>query len=672
MALDVESILGPGGLLNQALDRYEYREQQVQMATAVQRALDKRRPLVVEAATGTGKTLAYLVPAILSGKRVVVSTGTKALQDQLFHKDIPFLQEHFPLDFKAVQLKGRTNYLCKLRFEEMSGNPKFRNRSEATMWPKIKVWAGHTETGDRAEIEGLPDDFATWNDLSVGAEACLGTKCKFYEECFITNMRKHAQDADVIVVNHHLFFADLALRDIGFAEILPEYDAVVFDEAHHVEDVATNHFGLQVSNYRFRELVGDIRRTMESEDVVDDTLDDALYELDKAYKSFFPVLTYGLYDGTYELGPILDGEVGKLVEPEKQVLVEALSDLSRAVGACSKLGEIAERLSERCAELRFELQMILKRDNPKYVYFVTVRDRGMFLQAAPIDLADLLRRKLLNRHDTLIFTSATLATGGNFDFFRQRMGMGSASNTETSKLDTYDIDELILPAVFDYAAQSLLYVPNRLPEPRVEGFVENVAVIVEYLVGITEGRAFVLFTSYSNMNAVWDLVADKIDYPTYKQGEAPKQELLEKFRADTHSVLFATSSFWEGVDVEGESLSLVIIDKLPFANPSDPLTRARIDLIDSSGGNAFMQFSVPSAALTLKQGFGRLIRSANDRGVVAILDSRIAKKRYGRYFLESLPPAPVVWNARDVRDWWKERFGDSTTKPDAADATEAD
>lgn len=656
MELSVDKILGPGGLLEEALERYEFREQQIQMANAVKRSLQKRRPLVVEAATGTGKTLAYLVPAILSGKRVVVSTGTKALQDQLFHKDIPFLQKHFPLEFKAVQLKGRTNYLCKLRFEEMGDTPRFRDRREASMWPKIKVWAKHTQTGDRAEIEGLPDDYATWADLSVGAEACLGTKCKFYEECHITNMRKAAQDADVIVVNHHLYFADLALRDHGFAEILPEYDAVIFDEAHHVEDVATNHFGLQVSNYRFRELVGDIERTLETEKVDDDDLVDALHELDKAYKSFFPVLTYGLYDGTYELKPILDSKVGELAEPEKRVLVEALSVLSREVGACSKLGEIAERLSERCAELRYELELVLKCENPKFVYFVTVRDRGMFLQAAPIDLADVLRRKLLDRHDTLVFTSATLATGGNFDFFKQRMGMAASGESE-SALTAYDLDELILPAVFDYGEQSLLYVPRRLPEPRVEGYVEKVAVIVEYLLGISEGRAFVLFTSYSNMNAVYELLEDELEFPLLKQGDAPKQELLEKFRQDTHSVLFATSSFWEGVDVEGESLSLVIIDKLPFANPSDPLTRARIDLIDSSGGNAFMQFSVPSAALTLKQGFGRLIRSRNDRGVVAILDSRIASKRYGRYFLESLPPAPVVWNAREVRDWWKERFG---------------
>lgn len=651
--LTVESVLGEGGMLNQALDRYEYRDQQIEMASAVNHALSKRRPLVVEAATGTGKTLAYLVPALLSGKRIVVSTGTKALQDQLFHKDIPFLQEQWPHEFKVVQLKGRTNYLCKLRFDEMSGNPRFRDRTEAAMWPKIKVWAKHTETGDRAEIEGLPDDFATWNDLSVGADACLGTKCKFYEDCHITTMRKRAQDADIIVVNHHLYFADLALRDHGFAEILPEYDAVIFDEAHHVESVATSHFGLQVSNYRFRELVGDIERTLESEEIVDDQVTDALAAVDQAYKSFFPVLTYGLYDGTYELGPILDGEVGKLVEPEKQVLLEAVSDLSRVVGACAALGEIAERLSERAAEVRFDLQMILKRDNPKYVYFVEVRDRGMFLQAAPIDLADLLRRKLLDKHDTLIFTSATLATGGNFDFFKRRMGMGPSAGEDESVINAYELDELILPAVFDYEKQCLLYVPRRLGEPREDGFVDNVAVIVDYLIGITEGRAFVLFTSYRNMNEVWDLVADKLDYPAYKQGEAPKQELLEKFRAETHSVLFATSSFWEGVDVEGEALSLVIIDKLPFANPSDPITRARIDLIDSRGGNAFMELSVPSAALTLKQGFGRLIRSRNDRGVVAILDSRIAKKRYGRYFLDSLPPAPVVWNAREVRDWWR-------------------
>lgn len=641
----IEDILGPGGLLAGSLPNYEHRHQQLEMAKAVEHALAERQPLVVEAATGTGKTLAYLVPAILSGKRVVVSTGTKALQDQLFHKDIPFLQSQWPTEIKAVQLKGRRNYLCRLRFEEMKSNPVFRSREDHALWPRILSWAAHTETGDRAEIDGLPDDWSTWNDLSIGTEGCLGQKCPHYDACHVTKARRKAAMAEIIVVNHHLYFADLALKSGGHAELLPNYDAVVFDEAHNLEETATSYFGFQVSNYRFVELIGDIRRALETENLDDEDLEDGLTVLDKAYKTYLSNLTFGLYDGRYELAPHLEGPAGELSRDALRELSDALVEVARLVKA-SKLPDTSERLMDRAGELLSDLKFLTNCSDPKYVYFLELRDRGTFLQAAPIDIAELLRAKLLEAHDSLVFTSATLSTGGNFDYFRQRMGM-------TGGDEEYRVDTLLLPAVFDYAKQSLVYIPNRLPAPNHPEWLDNLCVVVKYLLELSEGRAFVLFTSYTNMQAAWDTLADELDYPCFKQGDMSKREILETFRATPNAVLFATASFWEGVDVVGDSLSMVIIDKLPFANPSDPLTRARLALLDESGRNAFMEYTVPQAALTLKQGFGRLIRSGSDTGVVAILDSRIAHKRYGRYFLDSLPPAPVVWRAAQVRDWWR-------------------
>lgn len=646
----IDDILGPDGVISKALPNWEHRPQQLEMARAVERSFEDRTALVVEAATGTGKTLAYLVPALLSGKRVVISTGTKALQEQLFFKDVPFVAEHWHEEVKAVLLKGRKNYLCKLRFDSMKQSPSFRTREDAQRWPKLLSWAAHTETGDRAEIEGLPDDWATWNDLSVGSEACLGTNCPFHEECFVTKARRRASTARLIVVNHHLFFADLSLKDAGYGELLPAYDAVVFDEAHHLENVATSYFGLQISNYRFSELTGDIERALDDEELEDDDLSESLTVLDKAQKTFLSDITFSLYDGRYELEKHLGGPVGDMIGESYQAVRDALKEVERAAKK-SALHETQPRLAERAGELRGDLEFVMRHSDPKYVYFLEIRDRGRFLQAMPIDLAELLRSRLLDTHDTMVFTSATLSTGGDFEYFKQRMGVSQRDDAGPLSED-YRLDEVLLPAVFDYSEQAIVYVPNRLPAPNAPDWLEGFCTIVDYLTGLTEGRAFVLFTSYRNMEDAWDRLHDELPWDCFKQGDAPKRELLDRFRDADNPVLFATSSFWEGVDVVGEKLSLVVIDKLPFANPSDPLVRARLDLIDESGGNAFREFSLPQAALTLKQGFGRLIRSREDRGIVAILDSRIANKRYGRYFLDSLPPAPVVWRAAGVRDWW--------------------
>lgn len=643
----VADILGADGVLSRALSAWEDRPQQLEMAEAIRTSFRERVPLIVEAATGTGKTLAYLVPALLSGKRVVVSTGTKALQEQLFFKDIPFLNTHWHEEIDAVLLKGRRNYLCKLRFESMKMNPSFRSREDAALWPKILQWAVHTKSGDRAEIEGMPDNWPTWSELSVGAEACLGSSCPLYDNCFVTRARRDASTAQLIVVNHHLFFADLSLKDAGFGELLPAYDAVIFDEAHHLESVATSYFGVELSNFRFSEITADITRALDDASLNNDAVEDAVKALDTKQKTFLSNLTIGLYEGRYALDEHLEGRGGELLGTSLDDLYDALRKLELAVKKTSLI-EVQPRLAERCSEAASDLRFLMSHRDPKYVYFLELRGSGRFLQAMPVDLADLMRRKLLETHDTMVFASATLSTGGTFDYFRQRLGID----------DSYTVEELLLPPVFDYAEQCMVYVPNRLPPPNHPDFIDGFCTIAEYLVNLNGGRAFMLFTSYANMNKAWDQLQDKLALgdgalTCLRQGDAPKNELLDTFRAAEHPVLFATSSFWEGVDVVGDKLSLVIIDKLPFANPSDPLVRARLQLLDERGGNAFSDYTLPQAALTLKQGFGRLIRSRDDRGVVAILDSRLASKRYGKYFLDTLPPAPVVWRAADVRDWWK-------------------
>lgn len=648
--MSIESVFGPDGRLARLFDRYEDRPQQVEMARGVERAFKERKLLIVEAATGTGKTLAYLVPAIQSGKRVVVSTGTKALQEQLFQKDLPFLREVLPEKFDAVLLKGRRNYLCKLRLEEMQRKPVFRSTEDFRLWPEIQRWAQETETGDRAEIHGMPDSYPTWHELSVGAESCIGSKCKFWEECFVQKARKEAQEADLIVVNHHLFFADLALRQKGMGEILPEYDGVIFDEAHHLEQVATDYFGYQVSNYRLDEIGGDIERAIADEGIDGGTAGktlEAISAMVEAEESFFDLFRKVIKSGRVSLEEVY-GQVGEeVIEEAYRRVMKTMEKLEGEVRALP-LGEIGERLGDRTKEIGQELGFLLHAEDLKYAYMVERRDRGVFLQALPIDLAGELRRKLLDTHDTLVFTSATLATGGDFSYFRRRLGM----NFEAFEGEELVIEELLLPSVFDYENQCVLYVPRKLPAPHDREFCANVALITEYLVNITEGRAFVLFTSYQNMRDVYERLADKLAYPMLMQGEKGKRELLEEFRTTAGAVLFATSSFWEGVDVEGEALSLVIMDKLPFANPSDPLMRARFDLVEARGGSPFGEISLPEAAIALRQGFGRLIRSAEDRGVVAVLDSRIAHKSYGRYFLRSLPEAPVVWTAPGVKRWW--------------------
>jgi ATP-dependent DNA helicase DinG len=657
----VDDVLGPEGRLARALPGYEHREDQLAMARLVDRAIGARGYLVAEAGTGTGKTLAYLVPAILSGRRVIVSTATKTLQEQIWSKDIPLLREACGLEFQAAYLKGRSNYVCLTRANEFARAPTFAAREEAAFWPRIEAWARETTTGDRSEID-LPDQYVTWRDLSATSETCTGRECERYEDCFVTRARALAAQADVLLVNHHLFFADLAMRTSrAGVEILPEPDVVVFDEAHAIEDVATEYFGLQVSSYRVEELSRDAARAVADRPDLLSMMKEATGELRKAGEKFFAAVAEGLRGAGggwrpqaararpgYGARPRREEDEGVRAPLAEAVLAGAARDQGRLDGALEALRELLAdadqaplaQIARRAGELRVELAAVTAMNEPSRVYFGEVRGRGVFLRAAPIDVATELQARLYRRTDTAVFTSATLAAQGRFDYFRRQVGLAPE----------FDVAEARFAGPFDYPRQAAIVAPDGLPEPNAPGFVDAAAEVIRELTAVTGGRAFVLCTSNRNMLAL-HRASHGLPYQLLLQGERPKGKLLELFRAEP-SVLFATSSFWEGVDVPGDALSLVVIDRLPFAPPGDPVVAARLRALEAEGRDGFNELQVPAAALALRQGFGRLVRTRDDRGLVAILDRRLVSKGYGRAFLATLPRSPLLRSVAEARRWW--------------------
>jgi ATP-dependent DNA helicase DinG len=590
------------------------------MAEAIESALAQKKHLLVDAGTGTGKTLAYLVPAILSGKRVVISTGTKNLQEQLFYKDIPFLQKHFDRPLEVCYMKGRNNFACRQKIYDAEREPILTGLEEIADFQIIREWEKTTQTGDRAEIKTLPEASTTWHKVDARRELCTGQKCQQFERCFLTQMHQRAHASDIIIVNHHLFFADLAVKDEDFGGIIPEYAAVVFDEAHEIEDVAGKYFGAGVSNYQFQELARDVAAISRVKQFGSGELDRTLMTLDEHAARFFDL--FGPSEGRVSF----KGHTAffEQHEDEYQGVQLALELLSTHLQLVKNAPEEVIPLQRRTVELKSQLSFWSRGDNRSFVYWVERRGRGCFLQATPIDVASVLSEKLFDELDTVILTSATLAVGGTFEFTEKRLGIFSTRS-------------LVVPSHFEYKKQALLYVPQHLPDPRSPAFAKAAAEEVTRILTHSRGRAFVLFTSYQQMRMVYDRVSLEVDYPTLLQGTGPRNALLEEFRRTPNCVLFATSSFWQGVDVQGDQLSCVIIDKLPFAVPSDPVVQARIERIREDGGNPFYDYQIPQAALALKQGFGRLIRSKSDRGVLVMLDNRITKQRYGQVFFDSLP-----------------------------------
>jgi ATP-dependent DNA helicase DinG len=618
--LTVRQFFSRAGLLARCHPNYEFRPGQLEMAEAVEAALTERRHLIVEAGTGTGKTLAYLVPAIRSGRRIVISTGTKNLQEQLYYKDVPFLEQHLGGDLRVCYMKGRNNYACRQKIYDAEKEPVLEGLEEVADFEIIRAWEKTTETGDRAEIKTLPENTTVWAKLDAHRELCSGQKCPQFERCFLTRMHQRAHESDIIIVNHHLFFADLAVKEQEYAGIIPEYGAVVLDEAHEIEEVAGQYFGLSVSNYQFEELKRDIGAVARRKDFGTQELDRVLIALADAAARFFAL--FGGYTGR-------SGFRGH--EQFREGCGEQYSDVLHALELIAAHLQLIKNAPEevlplfsRCLTLAKNLEVWMAGNDRRLVYWVERRGRGTFLQATPIDVSSILAEKLFNKVGTVILTSATLAVAGNFDYTSKRLGLDSART-------------LIVAGHFDYSRQALFYVPPHLPDPRHPAFVKDASDEIVRLLKASRGRAFVLFTSYQQMRAVHDRVSFEVDYPILIQGTGPRSALLDEFRATPHCVLFATSSFWQGVDVPGEQLSCVIIDRLPFAVPNDPVVEARIAAIREDGGNAFYEYQVPQAALALKQGFGRLIRSRSDRGVLVLLDNRISKQRYGQVFFDSLP-----------------------------------
>jgi ATP-dependent DNA helicase DinG len=632
-------VFGPGGMIEKCIPAgYEHRRSQLCMAELVEEAFRKKRHVLVEAGTGTGKTLAYLLPAIRSGRRVVISTATKSLQEQLFTKDVPFVQRHFAPELKVAMMKGRSNFLCRQKVQQMEGQPILKGMEELDWFTQIRDWERLTETGDRAELTFLPDDAELWSKLDARRDTCTGQKCAQFERCFITAMHRRAADADLIIVNHHLFFADLALRHDDFGSILPEYSAVIFDEAHEIEDVASDYFGRQVSNYRFEELARDAEQAMRTTQQGKPPLLRRVTRLREKAHEFFNLLPPQEGRSAFEPGAraaFLEGYRSSYDD-----LIAALRSFEGEIAALPSKPEELLVVARRAAELHNETAFLFESNEKNYVYWLERRGKGVFVAATPIDISSILREHLFDAFDTIVMTSATLAVSGRFDFLKQRLGIQVAQ-------------EMVLPHEFDYGRQALLYIPAGLPDVRNPAFVQKAAEEISRLLQLTEGRAFCLFTSYAQMNQIFELVRARVRFPVLLQGTAPRMALLERFRTTPGAVLFATSSFWQGVDVPGAQLSCVIIDRLPFAVPTDPVVAARVRMLTEDGRNAFAEYQIPEAVLALKQGFGRLIRRRTDRGVLAILDNRIQRMQYGKIFIESLPEYGLTRDIAEVQRFMK-------------------
>ena len=677
----VREIFSDQGAVSRVLDGYEPREGQRLMSEAVASAIENGGTLVAEAGTGTGKTLAYLVPAVLSGRRVLISTGTKNLQEQIFFKDLPLVKKALGISFTATLMKGRSNYLCLHRWETYRESESFGpfgafgtfeeerpERSERSVFlPIIDAWLKQTATGDRAELRDLPEDVPIWREIAAEAETCLGTECPHYDGCFVTTMRRRAAESDVVIVNHHLLCADASVRRSAYGEVIPTCSTLVVDEAHQLEDIATQYFGCSVSNFRVENLVRDGERLMSAPrqgrpydaaagriftERENEEIASALARVAGCSRVFFSDLaldpslriangaeTRARYtaeslvdhfeDGMALAGALdgLEATLAASAQPEARTNGLPSDETARPPGVADAVGALQRRAGELSKDLRF----LIRAGDPDFVYYVESRGRGRspFLRASPIDVSRIVQETLFDRMRALVLTSATVAVDGSFEYVKGRLGIRQAA-------------ELRVTSEFDYANQALLYLPRRVPSPKAPAFVEAAAREVVEILKRSRGRAFVLFTSYTVLRGVRPLVEMALPYPILVQGVAPRTELIERFRTTPNAVLLATSSFWQGVDVVGESLSCVVIDKLPFASPADPVTAARIEAINARGGDAFADYQVPLAILTLKQGLGRLIRHRTDRGVLAVLDPRLRTMGYGRRFLASLPPAPVT------------------------------
>jgi ATP-dependent DNA helicase DinG len=641
LTADLQYFFADAGPLAGTIPGYRLRPQQVEMAAAVRQAIETHGVLIAEAGTGTGKTFAYLVPALSKGGKVIISTGTKTLQDQLFNRDIPMVRNALQVPVTVALLKGRANYVCHYHLERAKNDGRFLNRDDVVYLARIESYARTSKTGDRSGLAEVPEDATVWPQVTSTRENCLGGDCPNYKDCFVMEARKQAMEADVVVVNHHLFFADVVLRDEGVAELLPACNTVIFDEAHQLPETASLFFGESVSSSQLIELARDTR------------IEAATSAKDNAA---LPEAASGLEKSARDLRLQLREESGRQAYSAAQGNPAFTAALGAAVTRLNALTSILESQADRSEGLQncwtrgMDLLGGLARweedDDRAWVRWIEIFGASVHLNATPLSIADIFHRQISGNPRAWIFTSATLSVQGNFSHYQREMGLAAAATA-------------FWESPFDYEHQALLYVPEGLPEPNAEGYTRKAVEAALPVIEAAQGRTFFLFTSLRAMREARELMETGMkrlgmDYPLLMQGEGSRTELLERFRKLGNAVLLGSQSFWEGVDVRGEALSLVIIDRLPFAPPDDPVLAARIEMINAEGRNAFMEYQLPRAVITLKQGAGRLIRDESDRGVLMICDPRLITKHYGKRIWRSLPPMRRTRDAAEVVNFYRQ------------------
>lgn len=632
--LDLETIFSPSSSLKDSIPEFNFRDAQSKMADAVKTAIEKKHPLVIEAGTGTGKTFAYLIPVLLSQKRTIISTGTKHLQDQLFHRDLPILKKALESNAKIALLKGRRNYLCHHRIKHHAEDGRFNSKDIVKQFSLIEKKLSETNSGDVAEIKEIPEDSPVWSYVTSTADNCLGQECDYIKNCFLAKARKKALEADVLVINHHLFFADIALRDIGFGELLPGAHTIIFDEAHQLPDIALNFFGLSISSRQILEFLKDSEKE--------------LLEINADIREWLNHSQF-LQNNLVSLKINLGQESQRRAWFEiryKDAVDTIVKDIQENLKSLKNILELSAQRSkglENCFQRIIDLSARFKNltTNPldDHVHWFETFAKSFAIHLTPIDCAKPLQAHLKELNSTFIFTSATLAIEQDFSYFNNQTGFDK-------------IKSLQLQTSFNFEEQAILYLPKNIPDPIDQKYIEVIVNEAIQIIKLVQGKTFFLFTSYAAMHKAFDIMQNKVKYPLLLQGQMPKNKLLEEFRKLGNAVLLATSSFWEGVDVQGEALSCVIIDKLPFASPGDPIVRAKSQALKQNGIDPFNTYQLHQAVIALKQGVGRLIRHENDRGILMICDPRIRTKSYGKSFLHSLPKMPITQNFEDVESFW--------------------
>jgi ATP-dependent DNA helicase DinG len=623
-------LLGPEGPFAREIPNFAPRESQQRMAAAVETAIADRQMLIAEAGTGTGKTFAYLVPALMSGKRVIVSTGTKTLQDQLFHRDLPLVRGVIGARLSAALLKGRANYLCLHRLDQARTEGRFATRAEVSDLETIRVWSTRTRAGDRAELAEIPEDSPIWPRVTSTTENCLGTECPFFNDCFVVHARRAAQEADLVVVNHHLLFADLAIKQEGFGEILPGAHAFILDEAHQIPELAGQFFSVSLSARQLTELANDTLAECSGVPGALAVLQPPVDALTLAVRKLRLAL-----DRFPQKGAMSSVENDPDVDRELAALREVVGTLSEDIGRHAERSRGLASVHERAETQAARLAEVCDSHDRDAVHWYEKSAHGFSFHATPLDLSQPLRELRATSHATWVFTSATLSVAGRFEHFARQLGLD-------------DPVTLSLESPFEYSRQALAYLPSGLPDPAAPDYVDRVLDAVLPVLEASCGRAFLLFTSHRALRRAAEILPARVSFPLFVQGTAPRHRLLTDFRASGNGVLLGAASFWEGVDVAGEALSVVVIDKLPFAAPDDPVLVARLDALREAGGNPFTDWQIPTAVIALKQGAGRLIRDVHDRGVLVLCDPRLTSRAYGKLFLASLPPLPRTRVLADV------------------------